>query len=293
MHHTTARIIVFGTVGLMLSACASRSEFQDFAALGETYAASLPPVFNSACGEQIDASTAKLIANRAGLTYDAVEQAAASDQTICQTLADLSAHAALLGEYFGTLGQVARANEDGGAGTSAAGAFDQLISLGAKIRGNLQLPVNGAAVGAVANVIVNARIEAALRDELSARKELLAQEFATLGDAIALLAADHAQLADQTSGLIVDQRVYIPLVEMANPSPADLALVGAGRQIEVMGSPTIGAYAAAQEASNEIQDSFRVLISEDPGTDLVIARLRALASSLSQLQAVVRTLPIG
>lgn len=272
-----------------LSACASRSEFGTFATLGQEYAATLQPVAEAACQTQIDADSWKLI-DTAELGRVSAATLSGFDESsldFCARTDRLVAHAGALGAYFGSLRRLTAVNQDGAFGAAAAGSFADLAQLGQLLRAGEGVRIQPDVIGGIVNAVVNERIEDALRRELVARKDALAEEFATLEAVLEVLKANLDSQIQQIRAIRGDVQVYAPLVLDQVDDPATLVET---RRFLLRGNSSVQAMDAALQAARQVRESFETLITEDPGTDLIYARIEALAGKLTELRSLLATL---
>jgi|GEM_PF-4750121 len=269
-----------------LSACTTRGEFAAFATLGSSYTQMLPSVAQDACRSWIDTSSWKLVddATLARVRPAHLEAVDAGDASYCTTTDRLAAHAGVLGQYFGMLQAMASANQSGEVGAAIGGLAQKLQETGDALRLSAGIDVSPDNIASITNLIVNEAIEARLRRELIARKDLLAKELATLDLVLATLAAEVEAEQAQVRTVRYQVQVADPLTQGRVSDPGAvvearrLALGRAGGGVSLR---------PAQQAAAELRASFETLLRVDPDDAQVAARLKALAAKLASLRAAI------
>jgi hypothetical protein len=289
----TAAMIV-ALVIANLSACGTPppAQFEAVAQSGEKFAASVPPLLDTALKQAISANSATLIMEHATASEDArrtaLLEANSAYRERQKIFADVGTHARLLKAYFVAMAALADTSGDSAIGSAAQSLVNEMGALSPTIR-NFEIGGRSVAsiTGSLAPVVVADFQSAALEEEL--RKN---------GDAVvsaielqrAFLQAVASDLEDQLQAGQQDQE-FQSVIEpylASGPLPSDWAQL---RAAALQQSPSVATLTTAASTAENLKISF-IAMAEGNTSGGLFAQLQNDANNLAALvQAITGTSP--
>lgn len=279
-----AMIIPAASLFLLLSGCAQpqRSEYADFAQAGSKYAAAVDQLLVAAGEAQVDATSWTLVADKKdiGTVNDATYQQKTKDDTErLAVIKKLREHAGLLSVYFGHLESLATSDAPERTKGAIQGVVKGMTDLSKGL--NTLQPNVFNALPPLTNIVVDAKIRGALREELDKRKDVIRKE---LEIQEALLSALKYQISHalKISQSIKEQEVVLAPLQADSPleKPEDWVLK---RHAVVYMATTVDELNSAINAAKKMREAFEGLLSGEDTT----GRINALIIDIESILAVV------
>lgn len=264
-----------------------RANYAQFAKAGTAYVAALDPLLIAAGNVRVNATSEKLLADRAigKVEVKDCEEARASDQMILTALDGLRAHARLLAGYFQAIDDLASTDAPTRAKEAMQGVVNSLQEFGGKLRECPLLPQ----LPQITEIVVDARIRAALSKELKAREKTIRTELITqelLLESLSKRIAEHLKVSReaQNTRLVVrpltsDNAEWVKDNDKCNQWVAD-------RRSILRAETTVGELARASKSMKAVREAFEDLVSGK----LTLARIRALLDDINTFLAVVQAI---
>jgi hypothetical protein len=280
---TAALIVALASAGLGACATPPPAQFEAVAQSGEKFAASVPPLLDTALNQAMAANSATLIMEHATASADARRTALLAANSAYRErrkiFADVGTHARLLKAYFVAMAALADTSGDSAIGSAAESLVNQMGDLDPTIR-NFEIGGRSVAsvTGSVAPLVVTDFQSATLEEEL--RKN---------GDAVvsaielqrAFLQAVAGDLEDQLQAGQQDpefKSVIEPYLA-SGPLPADWAQL---RATALQQSPSVATLTTAASTAENLKISF-IAMAEGNTSAGLFTQLQNDANNLAAL----------
>jgi hypothetical protein len=281
------RVLHLAIVLLGAAGCASTQEYAGFAVAGSNYAAALDRLLVASRDATVDATSNRLLQDDAltNLTLEQYRQLADGDRSRLEVIEGLRLHADLLGRYFRTLSRLTDSSAPAEVKNALASTVAGLngVSRGLHASGLLSDPAK-AAIGAIGEVVIAARIRGALREELQMRQTTLRRELALQEELLAALGQSIAHDLLISIQAREGRDVIAPL--RAEEPIADADRWVATRRSVLLAEPKVAELQNASRAAKEMREAFEDLLSGR----LSGARLNGLVAELDPMIAIAEHL---
>ena len=278
-----------GVSAMLLSGCASIGPYRDFADAGVAYTRATAELLGATQNISIDASSEVLLREERTLEEQresdkldqdkvtsiletAYKSANASDRVVVELTRRGIRHVNLMNRYFANMSELANTRHQEGLSESLSSLGENLNKVGNELRGSA-LMEDPSILGSLGEVIVNARIRSALREELRLRKDLINQELKTQEEILAQIAD---LVSTELSRVVMETEervVRTPLLEAGTLPAREVEKWKDTRRYVLTAETTIEQLDIAQRAAKSYREAFEKLVTgqESPSFETVIS----------------------
>src|SRR5262245_55943259 len=264
-------------------ACATTQEYAAFAQAGSTYATAVDRLLVISRETTVDATSNRLLQDDALANLTPADYRALSDtdRMRLETIERLRLHAGLLGRYFRTLSRLTDSNASTETKVALKGTVEGLNTVGKELRSSSLLNADAnAAIGAIGELVVSAKIRGDLREEFQSRQATLRQEMVLQEQLLKALSEAITHDLQITAQIREQQSVIAPLTDARPISNSDQWMLL--RRTVLLGNPEIAELQNASRAAGEMRNAFEDLVAGHLST----ARLTAVLGEFESILGV-------
>lgn len=180
--------VLVAVVATLSTGCKYSKQYQKISDAGNQYTTAIDKLLDKANELQIDSSSEKLLQNDRISNVDAniYQNYKNNDQEILELISGIREHNNLLGEYFSKLRQLASSKAPDLVENEITGIATNLQIIGDRLQTNSSLP-RPIVIGKVGQLIVNSKIEGALKKELDLRGDTIFEQLEVQGEMLNVL----------------------------------------------------------------------------------------------------------
>ncbi|GJD22192.1 hypothetical protein RIVM261_071480 [Rivularia sp. IAM M-261] len=169
--------ILVAVVAALSTGCRYQKEYSKITEAGNQYTTAVDQLLSKASDLQVDASSEQLLLDDklSNQTQEAYDNLNKQDQEMLQIISDMREHNRLLQRYFHKLRQLARSDAPEETQKEIDGIASNIQTISSRLQTS-SFFANRGILGRVGKLVINAKIDGALRKELEKRDNTILQE---------------------------------------------------------------------------------------------------------------------
>jgi hypothetical protein len=180
--------VLVAVVATLSTGCKYSKQYQKISDAGDQYTTAIDKLLDKANELQIDSSSEKLLQNDriSNVDPNIYQNYKNNDREILELISGIREHNNLLREYFSKLRQLASSKAPDLVENEITGIATNLQTIGDRLQTNSSLP-RPIVIGKVGKLMVNSKIEGALKKELDRRGDTILEQLEIQGEMLNVL----------------------------------------------------------------------------------------------------------
>ncbi|MGB6299257.1 MAG: hypothetical protein WBF90_24175 [Rivularia sp. (in: cyanobacteria)] len=180
--------VLVAVVATLSTGCKYSKQYQKISDAGDQYTTAIDKLLDKANELQIDSSSEKLLQNDriSNVEPNIYQNYKNNDKEILELISGIREHNNLLREYFSKLRQLASSKAPDLVENEITGIATNLQTIGDRLQTNSSLP-RPIVIGKVGKLMVNSKIEGALKKELDRRGDTILEQLEIQGEMLNVL----------------------------------------------------------------------------------------------------------